>query len=288
MNVLITGEKGYIGIKLGQYLSQFEEKYHVSYLSVRTDDWRNCDFSQYHVVIHTAAIVHLHEEERNKNLYYKVNRDLTIELATRAKESGVAQFIFLSTISVYGIDGQIGVNTVIKNDTPCVPKTLYGKSKLEAEKALTKLEDEDFVISIIRPPMVYGPKCPGNYSKLSNLIKIMPIFLEISNSRSMIYIDNLIESIKLILDEKISGMFHPQNMEYVTTVKMAELIARYNNKKLKFFRIPAFFLRVLGKENKILLKLFGNLVIDKDLSVIRGHNYCVSSFEDSIKQTESK
>jgi UDP-glucose 4-epimerase len=288
VNVLVTGEKGYIGLNIGNYLSTFKGKYSVSYLSLRNDDWKNDDLSKYQVIIHAAAIVHKNEEERNEHLYFKVNRDLTVELATQAKKSGVKQFIFMSTISVYGIDGQVGDDTIINNDTPCLPKTHYGKSKYEAEIALRKLESENYVVSIIRPPMVYGPNCPGNYTRLRNLLRIIPIFPKIDNRRSMIYINNLSEFIRLILDEQISGIFHPQNKEYVHTIKMAELIRKYNSKKIWFLYVPAYLIRKLGKDNKALVKLFGNLTIDKSLSDIRNLNYCIIGFEESIKRTESK
>lgn len=142
-----------------------------------------------------------------KEEYNKINRDLTIEVALKAKREKVSQFIFLSSMSVYGLDGNTSKEVIIKNDTSYHPNTYYGKSKLEAEILLGKLEDNEFTISIIRPPMIYGADCPGNYQRLRKVALVTPIFPQVTSERSMIYIDNLSEFIKLVIDNREKRCF---------------------------------------------------------------------------------
>src|SRR5690606_7124221 len=116
------------------------------------------------VVIHVAGIAHVKETKENADLYYKVNRDLAFEVAKKAKNEGVKQFIFLSSMSVYGIE-----TGIIKINTPTNPKTNYGRSKLEAEELISSIESDSFKVAILRPPMIYGKGCKGNYIRLANL-----------------------------------------------------------------------------------------------------------------------
>src|SRR5690606_19975052 len=118
--------------------------YHVETLDMKDSNWINFDFSKFDVVFHVAGIAHIKETKKNRDLYYKINRDLAVETAIKAKESGVKQFIFMSSMSVYGkITGVITKNTVPQ------PKTYYGKSKLESEMLIKNLTSNNFNISII-------------------------------------------------------------------------------------------------------------------------------------------
>src|SRR5699024_10788005 len=156
--VLITGVNSYVGNSLETWLQQYPEEYKVDKISVRHDDWKEKDFSQYDSIVHVAGIAHQKETKKNRDLYYRINRDLAIDLANKSKKDGVKHFVFLSTMSVYGIE-----EGVITEDTPLIPKTHYGISKKEAEESIASLEDENFKVAILRPPMIYGKGCPGNY-----------------------------------------------------------------------------------------------------------------------------
>lgn len=286
MRILITGEKGYIGTSLEKWLNQWEKKYFVDFLSLKKSNWREKDFSQYDILVHVAAIVHKKEQPEMEDLYLKVNKELTIEIATKAKTEGIKHFIFMSTLSVYGLTGMLNEEIVITNDTSCSPNTFYGKSKLEAEHQLTLLEDKNFIITIIRAPMIYGPNCPGNYVNLKRIIKLTPFFPILNNKRSMIYIDNLTEFIRLIIDNQESGLMFPQNREYVNTTELAMLIAKENSKNVKFSKGLGLVIKLVGMQNNILNKVFGNLVIDKSLSNYMNFDYCVVSFGESVKLCE--
>lgn len=288
MKILITGEKSYVGINLKKWLIQFPDKYTVDFISLRNDNWKEVDFSVYDVLFHAAALVHLKEHLDMESSYMKVNRDLTIELADKAKRSGINHFIFMSTISVYGLSGNVGKELVIDKYTPCNPTTLYGKSKLKAEIELSKLNDENFKVAIMRAPMIYGPNCPGNYARLRKLVKQIPIFPNINNKRSMIFIDNLSEFIRLIIENKDFGLFFPQNKEFVDTTELVKLISKENSKKIYFSRVLAFGIFQLRKQINIVDKVFGNLVIDSNLSNYLNFNYCVADLAKSVVICESK
>ncbi|MBQ8448191.1 MAG: NAD-dependent epimerase/dehydratase family protein, partial [Clostridia bacterium] len=156
--ILITGANSYIGTSFENYMKQWVDEYSVDTVDMIDGTWREKDFGEYDVVFHVAGIAHKKETKENAELYYKVNRDLAIETAKKAKKDGVKQFIFLSSMSVYGMD-----TGVITKDTVPTPKSNYGKSKLQAEEGMKELADDDFKICTIRPPMVYGEGCKGNY-----------------------------------------------------------------------------------------------------------------------------
>jgi nucleoside-diphosphate-sugar epimerase len=248
---------------------------------MRYDSWKEKDFSYYDVVFHVAGIAHIKETSKNQDLYYKVNRDLAYETARKAKGEGVGQFIFLSSMSVYGIE-----NGVINKDTPLNPNTAYGKSKLEGEELITKLEDESFIIAILRPPMVYGKDCRGNYPRLARLALKTPIFPKVDNKRSMIYIDNLSEFVKQLIDNRSGGLFFPQNAEYVNTSEMVYLIAEAHGKKIGMTKAFNWGLYLLRPFTGLVNKAFGNLAYDQSMSTYKVQ-YQLVDLADSIKNTET-
>lgn len=288
MRILVTGEKSYVGMNLIKWLSKWHERYDIEFISLRNEKWKRVDFSNYDVLFHTAAMVHVKEHPEMESSYLRVNRDLTIEIAEKAKKSGVKQFIFMSTISVYGLSGKVGKELVIDKYTPCNPTTLYGKSKLEAEIELNKLNDKSFKVAIVRAPMVYGPNCPGNYARLRKLVKSTPVFPDINNKRSMLFIDNLSEFIRLIMDNEDSGLFFPQNKEFVDTAELVKLISKENSKNIYLSRVLALGIVQLRKQINIVDKVFGNLVIDSNLSNYLDFNYCVADLPNSVVICESK
>ena len=277
-SILITGKNSYIGTSLENWLMREPDKYKVDTVSTRDDAWKKKDFSQFDVVFHVAGIAHIKETKENQDLYYKVNRDLAYEIAQKAKQDGVGQFIFLSSMSVYGIE-----NGVIDKNTPLKPNSAYGKSKLEAEELIKELQDDMFTVATLRPPMVYGKGCKGNYPRLARLALKTPIFPKVDNKRSMIYIDNLSEFVKQLIDNRSSGLFFPQNAEYVNTSEMVSLIAEAHGKKIVMTKLFNPLLQLL-KTNTV-NKVFGDLVYDMSMSEYES-NYRVCGFRDSIETTE--
>jgi nucleoside-diphosphate-sugar epimerase len=276
--ILITGKNSYVGTSLVKWLGNYPDRYIVDSISLRNDDWREKDFSGYNIVFHAAGIAHIKETKENADLYYKVNRDLAFEVAQKAKVEGVKQFIFLSSMSVYGIE-----SGVINKNTPTKPKSNYGKSKLQAEELIKPLEDDRYKVVIIRPPMIYGKGCKGNYVRLAKLAVKTPIFPDIDNKRSMIFIDNLSEFVRLLIDDCSCGLFFPQNKEYVCTSEMVKKIAEIHGINLRMTKLFNFLLRIfkIGTVKKV----FGNLVYEKQIGEYK-NKYTVYDFETSIRLTE--
>ena len=190
--ILITGANSYIGTSFEKYMEQYDG-YQIDTLDMMNPEWKNHDFSIYDVVFHVAGIAHQKETKENTHLYYKINRDLAIATAKLVKEAGVKRFVFMSSMSVYGLDVS---KELVNLNTPTNPKTNYGKSKLQAEEEILKLQNDSFTVSIVRPPMVYGEGCPGNLTKLFDAVRKFHIFPTINNQRSSITVEKLCEEIK--------------------------------------------------------------------------------------------
>jgi nucleoside-diphosphate-sugar epimerase len=286
--ILITGANSYIGISVEKWLGQCPNRYRVDTVDMKGDTWREKDFSVYDVVFHVAGIAHADGgkvSEETKALYYKVNRDLTIETAKKSKAEGVKQFIFMSSIIVYG-DSSSSKRVIDRNTVP-TPSNFYGNSKLQAEEGIKPLEGDNFKIVVLRPPMIYGKWSKGNYPKLAKLAQKLPVFPDIENQRSMLHIDNLCEFIKQMIDKEESGLFFPQNAEYVKTSEMVRIIAEVHGKKVKFTKVFNPALRLMFGKVGIINKVFGNLVYDMSVSEYKV-NYRIRDLRDSIIATESK
>ena len=282
--ILITGKSSYIGTSLENWLDREPHNYQVETIDMRDEGWRLIDFSTYDVVFHVAGIAHVSTDPKMKELYYKVNRDLTIEVAKKAKQSGVKQFIFMSSIIVYG--NKVNQN-VITADTLPQPSNFYGDSKLQAERGIELLGSDDFKIAVIRPPMIYGKKSKGNYPRLAKLAQQIPLFPDYPNRRSMLYIDNLSQFIKIIIDNNDAGLYFPQNRQYVKTSDLVCTIARVHNKKIVLTSLFNPVIKLLVKGD-FFNKIFGDLVYDQSLSKYENADYQVRTFAESIELTESE
>ena len=278
MKILITGKDSYIGTSFERWVEQYGDTYMIDTIDVRGDSWKQQSFAGYDAILHVAGIAHIKETPENSQLYYKINRDLAVNLAVKAKQDGVKQFVFLSSMSVYGIE-----QGVITKGTPCNPKSSYGKAKLEAEQLIHKLQDVSFSVATLRPPMVYGKGCRGNYPRLAKLALKSPVFPNIKNERSMIHMDNLSEFIKVLIDDCAKGVFCPQNKEYVCTTEMVKLIADTYGRKIKLTKVFNPILKLL--KLNLITKVFGSLVYEKKLSEYQ-KEYCVYNLKKSISMTE--
>lgn len=285
--ILITGKGSYLGNSLKAYLEAFGDCYQVDCLSLRSGDWKEQSFRGYDAVYHTAAIVH---QPRSKDApgelarYRAVNCDLAVDAAKKAKAEGVRQFVFLSTMAVYGLTAAFGKTVTITAQTPTVPKDNYGLSKLEAERALLALEGPDFRVSILRPPMIYGKDCKGNFRSLISFARRLPFFPKVPNRRSMLYVGSLNRLVQQIIDREERGIFCPQDPEYVNTSAMVQAIAAAQGKRLLLIPGFSWALHLLRHLTGAVDKAFGSLVYDKALSKLE-EDYCIASFPDSVKQS---
>ena len=288
--ILITGANSYIGMSFADYLAQpeFAGMYQVDTLDMIGDAWKSFDFGGYDTVYHVAGIAHSDNgkisEERAK-LYYAVNTDLTVACATRAKEAGVKQFIFMSSAIVYGDSAPIGKSKIITRDTPVNPANCYGDSKVQAENGIRPLDSDSFKVVILRPPMIFGKGSKGNYPLLSKLARKLPAFPKVENCRSMLYIGNLVEFVRLMIENDERGTFWPQNPQYSNTSEVISLIAKAHDKCCVL--IPGFgwALKILSHATGLVNKAFGNLAYEQSMSEYK-EPYQKFSLKEAIEKTE--
>lgn len=286
--ILITGANSYIGMSFENYMKQWKEEYIIDTVDMIDGSWREKDLSGYDVVFHVAGIAHSDNgkiSEEKAKLYYKVNSELPEEVAIKAKADSVKQFIYMSSMIVYGESAPIGKSKIITKDTMPAPANAYGDSKLQAEYKLNPLGSEKFKIIILRPPMIYGKGSKGNYPVLSKYAKKLPIFPDIENQRSMLYIENLCEFIRLMIINEESGTYMPQNAEYTKTSEMVKVIGEVSGKKIIMVKCLNPILRLCAPLVSIINKVFGNLSYDMKLSEYKEVYHSIS-FEETIQRTE--
>lgn len=288
-NILITGANSYIGESVEKWLKGKSENYHIETLDMLDSKWREHDFSKYDVIYHVAGIAHAdvgNVSDEVKEKYYNVNRDLALDVASKAKESGVKQFIFMSSMIIYS-----GCNeTFITKETIPQAENFYGDSKLQADLALQELNEESFKVCIVRPPMIYGKGSKGNYPVLVKLATKLPVFPIVKNRRSMLHIDNLCEFIRLMIDNEEAGIFFPQNDKYTNTSDMVEMIAKVKGHKIIMLPgtniIIKLMTKVPGKVGTLANKAFGSSAYDMILSYYDKGDYRVHSLNESIQVSE--
>ncbi len=287
--VLITGANSYIGMSFEKYIKEnYPNDYTVDTADMIDGSWREKDFSGYDSVFHVAGIAHSDNGKisaEKAKLYYAVNTDLTVETAQKAKADGVKQFVFMSSAIVYGESAPIGKSKIITKDTPVFPANCYGDSKVQAEKGIRLLEDNNFRVVILRPPMIYGKGSKGNYLTLSKIAQRFPIFPYVKNERSMLYIENLCEFVRLMVENGEQGIFYPQNSEYSNTSELVKMISEAHNRKIKLVKGLGGVLRLMSYMTKLVNKAFGSLSYDKSLSDYKTE-YRKITLAESIKRTE--
>ncbi len=278
--ILVTGATGYLG---SHFIDMLYDKYEFLQFSSQKENIENIDFHNVDVVLHCAALVHK-KVALPYEKYYAVNVEYPVKLAKKAKAFGVKQFVLISTIAVYGEE-----EVLLQENTQCTPVSYYGKSKLEAEKQLQALEDENFIVSIIRPPMVYGKNAPGNIDSLVRLVKKVPILPlgGIDNKRSFVYIGNLCHLIDVLIEKKINGIFLVSDDKAISTTRLIELIAKELDRKVYLVKIPFFESLLKVFKPSFHKRLYGSLEVDNTLTMKRlfgeGKPSLPFSVEDGIR-----
>lgn len=280
--VLITGAGSYVGESVKKYILSTCKDIEIEAVDTFEDHWKAADFSKYDVVYHVAGIAHVDPKSGMEPLYYKVNRDLCIEVAKTAKAAGVKQFIFMSSMIVFHESQKLGTEVLTADSIPC-PNGFYGDSKLQAEKGLHKLECETFKVCILRPPMIYGPNSKGNFPRLRKLALKTPVFPAYHNQRSMLYIDNLAEFVKQAILRELSGTFYPQNGELSDTVEIIRYFASAAGHKVWVTKSLNPFVKLGSHFVQALNKMFASYYYDPAMSTM-DFDYQLVGFEDSLKR----
>lgn len=289
--ILITGANSYIGTSFEKYIAEnFSSEYQIDTIDMIGDAWRQTSFSGYDAIFHVAGIAHSDTgkiSEEKARLYYSVNTDLAVETAEKAKNENVKQFIYMSSAIVYGDSAPIGKTKLITKDTPVSPANCYGDSKVQAENKLVPMSADYFRVVILRPPMIYGRGSKGNYPLLSKIARKTPIFPYVKNERSMLYIENLCEFVRLMVDNCEEGIFWPQNAEYTNTSELVKMIASSYGKKLLLVKGFSWIIKVMARFTKLVNKAYGNLIYGKELSNYH-HPYQIFDLARSVNRTEGK
>ena len=286
--ILITGAGSFVGTSVQRHLETFPDKYSVTVVGTKTGEWKELDFSKFDAVYHVAGLAHSDVgkvTEELKKKYYAVNCDLAIDVANKAKAEGVKQFIFMSSAIVYGNSAPIGKEKMIGRDTSCQPANFYGDSKVQAEKGLLPLSNDSFKVVILRCPMIYGKEGKGNFPTLEKMAQKMPLFPKVDNKRSMLYIGNLAEFIRLMIDNEEKGVFWPCNKEWSNTSELVQMIAECHGKTVRL--VPGFgwALKGLSHITGYVNKAFGNLAFEAGLGDYK-NEYRLYSLAQSIEETE--
>jgi len=260
MNILLTGSNGFIG---NYFINNYKAKYNIKTFSFRNDSLSALSLDNINQVIHLSALVH-QMGGASKEEYERVNVTQTLDLATKAKQSGVKHFVFMSTVKVYGEE----TSGVYTENSKCEPQDEYGKSKLKAEIKLLKLEDTGFKVSIIRTPIVYGYGVKANIKNLVSLVKKVPVipFGKIQNKRSMVYIGNLCHLIDEVIKQEQSGVFLASDNKAVSTTVLIRLIADSLVRNILLIKIPLFGTILCLVKPSFHKRLYGSLEIDNVLT----------------------
>lgn len=292
MNILIIGKNSYIGNNIDRWLSQAGHQ--VQQLDVLTDEWKAFDYSPFDVIVYVAGIVH-QPDCKDWDLYRRVNTDMPIAIAEKFKASSpnMKQYVYFSTMGVYEAAKSLS-GCIIDENTPLLDidhsSSYYGKSKLLAELGLTKLQDNSFNVSFVRPPSVYGKGCKGGYITSFKSIAIkLPFIPEAYNDahQSFIYIDNLCECVRIIVENHIAGVFCPQDDEIPNANRLLEVICQGIGRKYRASKLLGMIMR-LCNFIPLVTKAYGGISYSRPLSEINGHNYIVVPFADGMKRTVQK
>jgi nucleoside-diphosphate-sugar epimerase len=281
MKVLITGTNSFVGTNFKMF-SKYRDCDEISLLDNMPD---NIEFKKYDVVLHLAAIVHQSKKIADEE-YFKVNRDLSIKVAEHSKLSGVRQFIFMSTLKVFG-DTQHG-HCIRDESSECFPTDAYGLSKLQAEKKLKELEDENFIVTMIRPALVYGKGVKANMLSLIKLVERCPFlpFGNIHNRRNFVYSENLIGYIDKAIELKSSGILIAIDPEPVSTTMLVNYIARALSKSVFLFSLPGIVVKII----KLFIpgtvsRLFESLEFDNSRTIMMLKFKIPYTTEEGIRRT---
>lgn len=279
--VLITGSNSFVGENVRRYL-QSKGDCLVDVVDTVSDDWTKADYSKYDVVYHVAGIAHVNPSPKMKALYYRVNCDLAVEVAKKAREAGVRLFIFMSSMIVFRESKSLDDEIITAGVAPH-PSDFYGDSKLQAEIGLTKLETDEFRLCILRPPLIYGMNLRGNFPRLMKLAATTPVFPAWHNRRSMCYIDNLAEFVRQVILRELHGVFYPQNRELADTVEIVRFFAHESGHRIWISKVFNPLVLVGARFLRSLNKMFATYYYDESMSTY-GFDYQLVSFRESLKR----
>ena len=282
MRLLILGENSYVGTSVKDYFEKEHPEVKIDVISSRDKKWEKVSFSDYDAIYNVSGLCHADSRHGTPEMYRDINTNLPVNMAQKAKMEGAKLFIQMSSSIVYGNMSRIGIDKYIDENTEPLPINVYGESKLNADKALLKMETKKFGIVILRCPLIYGERARDNFPRLVKYAKRVPIFPEIKNQQSMIYIDNLAELIYLIIKNEKRGVYMPQDEEYICTSKLVKDIAGAAGHKLYLIRFYNPLIYLLAGKIYFFNKVFGNIAYKKRTSLYFDGMYRVVNYKEAV------
>lgn len=281
--ILVIGKNGIVATSFRDYMTKYND-YELKLVSSRNHEWEKEDFSKYDAVYNASGLSHSNARKGTENQFYEVNGRLPVEIAEKAKKEGVSLYISMSSSIVYGDMSMLFKRKDITKDTKPSAPTVYGKSKMMAEEGLKQLESDDFQVAIIRSPLIYGERQTDNFPRLVWFAMHMPVFPNIHNQQSMIYIDNICELLRLIIDNNAGGIYYPQENEYICTSKMVKNIADISGNRLHLTKIFNPVLKLLQGKINFIHKALGSATYDKSMSNHFNGDYRVVPYMEGLRR----
>lgn len=276
--VLITGKNGSLSTAVAEYL-RTKTEYPVEQISLRGNTWKNTDFSDVYSIVHIAGVTP--QNAKSTEDYYTINAELTKQLAEKCKQDGVRQFVYISSMAVYGIEQSMDVaKGTVSEVTALNPTSDYGKSKLMAEEYITPIQNGSFQVAIIRVPSIYGKgktEYIDQYKYLADKLPVIPRAFE-DRYKSAICVDNLCELICLIIQEHATGIICPDDGQ-ISAVDFCSAI--YPNKKKS--RFLGKMIELFLKNNARILDYYGAVYYSSDLTNRFEGKYRIHNLQEAIK-----
>lgn len=288
MKLLILGKNSYVGVSVKNYIERHHSDMSITMASSRDGVWKNLDFAKYDAVYNVSGLCHADSKHGTPEQYMSINGQLPIDMGQKAKNDRCKLFINMSSSIIYGNMSFIGEDKTMDRDTAPAPVNVYGESKLFAEKGLLKLEGQNFSVALIRAPLIYGENSTGNFPLLVKFARKSPIFPDIKNQQSMIYIDNLCELIYLIVKHQKGGIYLPQDPDIKCTSLLVKDMARLCNHRIVMTKIFNPILKILGKRIYYIDKAFGNTAYTKEASNYFDYEYQIIDYEEALRRVMSK
>ena len=296
MRVLVTGASGFIGRHLCVRL--VSENYaltcasrikvdipeidaadvrHFTYEGLESNaDWRTA-LEGIDAVVHLAACVHIDPNKSGEQIFDAVNVHGTRRLAQQAVAAGVQRFIYMSTVKVYGEANELGPAGAVvpfHEQTKVAPEDAYARSKYAAENALLEIAaSSSLQVLILRPPLVYGPRVGANFLRLMRLVDsalALP-FAAIKNSRSLIFVDNLVDAVLACMrveTKPVNHVYLVSDAEVRSTPALVEDLGVALNRSVRLFSVPPAVLQsmaLIAGQKSAAMRLLGSLVVDTSL-----------------------
>lgn len=279
--ILITGATSWIGSEVEARLATFPGMYEVERVSLRGEAWKERSWEGFDSVLHTAGVASSSASGvKAEAEYHRTNVELAADAAAKAKADGVPHFALMSSIYVY-VDGSTEREAITAETIPA-PATVYGRSKLEAERLVSALAGTGFEVAVIRSPMVYGPGCSGNFALLAKLARLAPVFPDVNNGRSMIYSRSLAELVRLLVEDGRGDLFLPQDAKPARTSELVHLLAEVQGRRIHLSRALGSAARAAARLGGSFGRLFGDLFYAPEASEC-GYSYRVATLEEAVR-----